>query len=88
MTGMELLRQCEKVSSKEDLADFICALRRDLKDNPHEWESWTLDAFLDSMEALIRSNDFEEEEYLDGVSSMKQTWRTLADILHGTKFYE
>ena len=51
---MELHLQIAEVDSREKLADFVGALRLDLKTHKNEWENPTLEQFLDAMEAWIR----------------------------------
>jgi hypothetical protein len=84
---MELHERIELVRSKEDLADFVLALRLDLDANPGGWENPTLDRFLDALEDLIRG--------LDNVSKntgqplvQQPTWQTFAAILYASKIYE
>ncbi len=50
---MDLHQQIGKIKSKEDLADFVAALRLDLEANPEKWENPTLERFLSAMEDWI-----------------------------------
>jgi len=54
---VELHEQIEQVKSKEQLADFVSALKLDLETNPDGWENPTLSRFLDAMERWIGSMD-------------------------------
>jgi hypothetical protein len=77
----------EKIKSKEDLADFVAALRFDLDANPEKWENSTLQLFLSAMEGWIRDMD----AYYKNVGQMPvemPTWRTLANILYASTMYE
>lgn len=77
---MELHEQIAKVNSKQELADFVAALRHDLTTQRDQWENPTLDRFLEAMEAWIRDA---------GQSQLKApAWRTFADILYAAKIYE
>jgi hypothetical protein len=46
-----------QVNSKEDLVDFIEAMKEDLLRNPAQWENATLDRFLGAMAAWVRVMD-------------------------------
>jgi hypothetical protein len=84
---MKLHQEIAGVKSREDLAAFVGALRKDLKTNKEEWENPTLEMFLEAMEGWIGS--------MDGWYSNKgepppesPTWQTFAHILHASKIYE
>jgi hypothetical protein len=47
---LELHQQVGEIKSKEELADFVAALRLDLEANPEKWENPTLAQFLSAME--------------------------------------
>ncbi|MGK5511735.1 DUF7660 family protein [Brevibacillus formosus] len=72
---MDLFEKCNKVDSKDELIQFIKALRHDLKDNPDEWENLSLDAFLEAMESWI-------EDTIDmGYLQDQAEWKSLANCL-------
>lgn len=79
--------QIKGIDSKEQLADFVAALLKDLESNQAEWENITLDSFLEAMESWIRSMD---NYYKNTGQSAPVTpsWRTLADILYASRTYE
>jgi hypothetical protein len=84
---MQLHQQIAGVKSKEDLAAFVVALRKDLETHKKEWENPTLEMFLEAMENWIGS--------MNGYYSNKgesppesPTWQTFADILYASKIYE
>jgi hypothetical protein len=84
---MELHRQIAAIGTKEELADFVIALRDDLETRRDEWENPTLERFLSAMETRIRSMD----QYYKNTGQQPvqtPTWRTLADILYAAKIYE
>jgi hypothetical protein len=75
------------VASKEDLADFIDALRQDFIANPEEWENSTVDRFLDAMSAWVRDMDgYYQKTGMAPVIS--PNWSVFADILAAAKIYE
>ncbi len=84
---MELHQQIEKIKTKEDLADFVTALRLNFEAHPEEWENLTLERFLSAMEVWIRSID----SYYKNSGQLPvqaPSWKTLADILYASKIYE
>ena len=84
---MDLHQQIGKIKSKEDLADFVAALRLDLEANPEKWENPTLERFLSAMEEWIRSMD----QWCKNTGQPPvdvPSWRTLADVLYASKMYE
>jgi hypothetical protein len=75
------------VASKDDLADFIDALRENFVANPSEWENATVDRFLDGMAAWVRSMDHYSQN--DGQAPVTfPSWSVFADILAAAKIYE
>jgi hypothetical protein len=76
-----------QVNSKEDLADFIDAMKEDLSKNPEDWENHALDRFLDAMAAWVREMDgFYRNSGRLPVDT--PTWSVFADILSAAKIYE
>ena len=53
---MELHEQIATVSSSQELADFLAALRYTLTTQRHQWENPTLEDYLEAMEAWIRDH--------------------------------
>jgi hypothetical protein len=84
---VELHEKIEQIKSKEDLADFVSALKLDLEADPVGWENPILGRFLDAMERWIGSMD----NYYKNTGQLpakNPTWRTFADILLASKMYE
>jgi len=75
------------VSSKDDLADFIEALKDDFVKNSAEWENPTVDKFLEAMAAWVRSMD-NYYRNTGKTSVVSPTWSVFADILSAAKIYE
>src|SRR5215813_736040 len=50
---MELHERANNIKTKQDLGQFVGALRADLATNPERWENPTLDRFREAMEAWI-----------------------------------
>jgi hypothetical protein len=75
------------VVSKEDLADFIEALRDDFLKDPSAWENHTVDRYLDAMAAWVRDMDGYYKNARE-IPPIATTWQTMADILSAAKTYE
>lgn len=84
---MELRARVELINSKEELAEFVVALREDLLAMPDEWENPTLEAFLEAMSAWILAMD---NVYRNSGGEMPKSpsWKTFANILYASKIYE
>jgi hypothetical protein len=77
---VNLHERIEHIQSKEDLADFVEALRSDLEVNEADWENPTLDRFLEAMADWIRSLDQYHKNTGQHGADLP-SWKTLADIL-------
>jgi hypothetical protein len=84
---MRLSERVNQVRSKEDLADFVNALRADLAGNSGNWENPTLDRFLRAMEDWVRVMDNYYRNTGQPLAD-QPTWKTFADILMAAKMYE
>ncbi|UEP38551.1 hypothetical protein [Burkholderia ambifaria] len=84
---MELSELVSRIESKEELADFVGQLLKDLEENRAEWENQTLERFLLAMESWIRSMDSFYKNTNQEVP-VTPNWRTLGDILYAAKIYE
>jgi hypothetical protein len=83
---MELREQIQ-FKTKEDLANFVGALRTDLIEHRSEWENPTLETFLSAMEAWMEDLDGFYKN--NGAPPINQpTWKTFADILIAARMYE
>lgn len=74
-----LLAAAASLSTKDELVTFIANLRGDLGANGEQWESATLEDFLEAMQAWINDSEFDEGE---------PVWRTLAKLLVAASRYE
>ena len=84
---MDLAGRIDSIASRDDLADFVQALRDDLMTDPQSWENATLERFLEALAAWIRDMDgsFQNE----GMSMpMQPSWRLVGDMLLAAKLYE
>lgn len=87
MLTMELHERMDSISSNKDLAEFIEALRADLRCNPEEWENPTLESFLDAAAAWVGSM---ENAYRNTqrVFPSEPSWKTVGEIFLAAKIYE
>jgi hypothetical protein len=85
--NIRLSARIPSIRSREDLASFVGALRKDLETNRDDWENPTLEDFLEAMEAWIGSMD---RFYANKGQQVPQspTWEMFAHILHASKIYE
>ena len=84
---MELKERVTAIASKQDLADFVGALRKELETQGEEWENPTLERFLEAMQAWIEDSDGYYANTGQPVP-VQPTWRTFAEILIASKIYE
>lgn len=77
----------DRIKTKDQLVEFIEQLRKDYAHNREEWQNLTLDDFLESMAAWIRSTELT----LHGDRPRQQasaSWKSFAEILYAGKIYE
>jgi hypothetical protein len=84
---MDLEKKHSLIQTKADLAEFIAALRTDLKSNPSSWENADLDSFLEAMQSWTEAM---EGYYKNHGRSMPNppTWQVFGDMLMGARIYE
>ena len=69
------------VNSKKDLIEFLGLLREDFAKNKENWENWTVDAYLESMQAWLTDTS-------DKPGTENLTWEFVASILIAPRSYE
>jgi hypothetical protein len=84
---MELHERVERIRSREELVDFIHALRADLLARPDEWENPTLERFLEALAAWTGSMDAAYQNTGREVPD-QPSWKVLGDMLMAAKMYE
>jgi YD repeat-containing protein len=75
------------VSSRDELAAFIGALQRELREDPASWENGTLESFLEALAAWTQDMD----GYLTNAGRepiAEPSWRTFAEMLIAARVYE
>ena len=77
----------ESVTSKEDLAELIDELRRDLVYNADTWENTDLATYLEAISAWLRDLDGYYENRGEPVPS-NPSWKVMGEILLAARTYE
>lgn len=67
------------ITSPKELAEYLRTLERDLKDNPNEWENWSLSDYIEAISAWIDDG---------GLDCDKPPLVAIADAMTAGKFYE
>ncbi|MEO0510063.1 MAG: hypothetical protein AAF065_09420 [Verrucomicrobiota bacterium] len=84
---MELHEKIESIDSKDQLVDFLSALKSDFSQNKEDWENPNLERYLDAMEAWTGS--WENLYKNTGREFPEQpTWSMVAEMLYAAKIYE
>jgi hypothetical protein len=84
---MDLTDPVETINSREDLVEFIEALRHDLTESREDWENPTLDSFLEAMAAWVHAmNGYYKNLQLPVPNS--PSWKTVGEMLIAAKTYE
>ena len=84
---MKLYEQVNGIATREDLVDFIGALRADLSSNQQEWENATLDRFLTALSSWLEDCASFYEGTGQNVPSTP-SWKNVAEMLLAAKIYE
>lgn len=84
---MDLKKKVDTVTSRDDFAAFVDALRNDLNMHPDDWENPTLDRFLEALSAWVRDS----EGYYKGnnlPAPESPSWKNFAEMMLAAKYYE
>ena len=84
---MALQKKLEKVTSREELAEWVAQLKNNFIDHPEEWENADIASYLEAISAWLHDMDGYYENQNMPTPSFP-TWRMLGDILLASKFYE
>jgi hypothetical protein len=79
--------QVEGIATREDLAAFVETLRRDLEENPKQWENPTLATFLGALGSWIEDMDGFYRHHGREVAKAP-TWKTIGEMLAAARIYE
>lgn len=80
-------RPLDGVATREELADFVEALRADLVKNERDWENPTLERYLEALAAWIRDSP---GYFLNRGESVpdEPSWSLVAQMLYAAHLYE
>jgi hypothetical protein len=84
---VELHDLADRVQSRQDLVEFIEALRRDLEKNGDAWENATLDRYLEALAAWTAEMDGYFRNQGRGAPT-EPTWQLAAAMLGAARIYE
>lgn len=76
-----------KISSKEELAQFVNALRRDYAKRGSDWENPDLPRFLDAFQACLEVSDRYYTNVKEDPASVSP-YRRIADAFAAARIYE
>ena len=78
----------DQITSRQDFADFVNKLHRDLQTNPTTWTNVNLSDFLEAMSRYTEDIGGYYKNTNQNVNADNASWRVFADILMGAKMYE
>ncbi len=84
---MDVYQQLEKVKTKQELIVFIKSLRDDFKNNKDDWQNWTLESYLEAVEAWLNDSDGLPMNTGQKIEELSK-WELVATILYVGKIYE
>ena len=84
---MELYKEVNKVSTKEDFINFIEFLIEDFKNNNNEWENKTITEYLTGINSWV---DDMEGYFINRNITIPDNinWNLVANIFYSGKIYE
>lgn len=84
---MELTEKHRQIQNKNDLAEFIGMLKKDLIENPDSWENSDLESFLEAMQSWVEAMQWYYKNHNRELPD-PPTWQVFGDILMGARVYE
>ena len=84
---MELHEKVDAVTTRDDLASFVTALKDDLITHGSDWENPDLERFLEAMSAWVFSME-NAYKNLGKEVPVQPSWKAFAEILLAAKVYE
>lgn len=85
---MELHELVETINTRQDLAEFIQSLLRDLETNQQEWENPQLERYLDALAAWTTDMDGYFRNIQGHPAPEQPTWRLIGYMLLAARIYE
>ena len=89
--GRPVYDLADQVVTREDFIAFVKALRKDLHDHAEDWESTSLDDYLEALGGYVEDMGPTLEEIVQERESTPEpepSWRLFAKILLVASFYE
>lgn len=87
MTKLNLSKELDKLTTKEDFSKFVLEILHDFQNNSANWENQDLSNFLEAIAAW--SEDMDSFYANQGRPIPKDVnWRVFAEILYAARVYE
>jgi hypothetical protein len=83
--GVGLDEMFGDIETVADVAEAVKALQVDFVENPDRWQNWSLEAYLEAVEACVHDNRHRLEAA--GFAPTPR-WDTLWGCIEAGKFYE
>lgn len=77
-----------EVTNKNTFIDFLKMFRKDLKQNPENWDNIDLNDFLEAMTRYTADIQGYYDNTNQDIDSEKPSWKLFADILKGASICE
>lgn len=77
-----------KISNRQEFIEFLESFRKDLNENPDNWENIKLDDFLEAMIRYTADIQGYYDNTNQNINADIPDWRVFADILQGARIYE
>jgi hypothetical protein len=87
MTALPLHESIRSVSSSEELAAFIVALRSDFDENRQDWENVDLPSAFEAMAAWLRDMQRAKNQRSESLATVNP-FQLCAQVLYAAKVYE
>jgi hypothetical protein len=84
---MDLEERAERVTTRQDMVEFLGALAADCKANAGGWDNSTLEAFLEAAAAWAHDMGGAYANRGERVED-QSPWRVITDILMAARIYE
>ena len=78
----------EEVTTREQFASFIEALRTDLLENEREWENPTMERFLGALASYVQDVPGYIKNTKSAVHPEAPSWQLFAMVFCGARIYE
>ena len=78
----------QQVTDRQSFIKFLESLHQDFIDNGQEWESKTLDGFLEALSRYTVDIQGYYDNTNQNINADNASWQVFADIIKGAKIYE